>query len=336
MSAAINRPLRWGILSPARIADDVLPGLLSSTRNQPVGVASRDPQRAKSFAKRFGLDRMYASYQSLLEDPDIDCVYIPLPNSLHGEWVRQAINNGKHVLCEKPLVTTAAEAQELFALADSQGVHLAEAFMFRHHPKTHALRDLVQSGALGAIHTVRSSFNFMTEAPEDDIRFRSELGGGALRDVGSYCVSLSNLLLGEAPVEVQAASVPSPLGVAERFYGTMRYTDGAVAQFDCSMRSPLSVHVSVLGEKAEAIVAMPWYAHKAPHSIQLKVYGGDETVIAVPDANAYFLETEAFAATVRGERTPEIPGTETVRNLKTMERLAAKATPGPTIPATKG
>ena len=167
----------------------------------------------------------------------------------------------------------------------------------------------------------------MTEAPEDDIRFRPDLGGGALRDVGSYCVSISNLLVGNAPIAVQASSVPSPLGVAERFYGTMRYSDGAVAQFDCSMRSPLSVHVSVLGEKGEAIVAMPWYSHKAPHSIQLKMHGGDEQILTVPDTDAYFLETEAFAATVHGERLPEIPGSETIRNLETLERLAKVASP---------
>jgi predicted dehydrogenase len=261
----------------------------------------------------------------LLDDPDVDCVYIPVPNSLHGKWVRQAILQGKHVLCEKPLVGSAEEAQDLFSLAESRGVHLAEAFMFRHHPKTHALVDLVRSGSLGPIHTVRSSFNFMTEAPESDIRFNPALEGGALRDVGSYCVSISNLLLDDAPVEVHAASVPSPLGVAERFYGIMRYRQGGVAQFDCSMRSPLSVHVSVLGERGEAIVAMPWYSHKAPHSIQIKMHGRDEQVLTLPDTNAYFLETEAFAATVQGDRRPEIPGSETIRNLETLERLAAAA-----------
>jgi predicted dehydrogenase len=325
MSEMTHNPLRWGILSSARIADEVLPGLISSTNNTPLAVASRDPQRAEAFARRFGLARTYTSYESLLDDPDIDSVYIPLPNSLHGDWVRQAINKGKHVLCEKPLVTSADEAQELFALAESRGVHLAEAFMFRHHPKTHALVDLVRSGALGAIHTVRSSFNFMTETPENDIRFRADLGGGALRDVGSYCVSISNLLLDDVPRDVRASSVPSPLGVAERFYGTMRYSDGAVAQFDCSMRSPLSVHVSVLGEKGEAVVPMPWYSHQAPHSIQFKVHGAPEQTLTVPATNAYFLETEAFAATVRGERPAEIPATETIRNLKTLERLADAA-----------
>ena len=310
-------PLRWGVLSTARIADEVVPGLLRSDLNRLVGVASRDAARAQSFASRYSLDAVDDSYEN------IDCVYIPLPNSLHAEWIERAIEAGKHVLSEKPMVTSAREARRLFALADSAEVHLAEAFMYRHHPKTLALQDLVRSGVLGALHSVRSSFCFMTDQPDADIRFDPSLDGGALRDVGSYCVSVSNMLLDAKPDHVQAMAVTSHTGVAERFYGTMHYGAGAVAQFDCSMRSPLSVRLSVLGELGEATVPMPWYSHRPPHEIHLHVAGEAPRVVTVEDTNAYFLETEHFAQVVRGEASPVVPADETIRNIETLEALAA-------------
>ena len=320
-----DRPerLRWGILSTARISEEVIPGLQTSSLNSLTGVASRDLAKAQRFAGRHGIDRAYGSYEDLLADDTIDCVYIPLPNKLHAQWVERAVSVGKHVLCEKPLVSSAEEARRLFELADRAGVHLAEAFMYRHHPKTLALVDLVRSGRLGPVHTIRTSFTFMTEHTDTDIRFNPSLDGGALRDVGSYCVSLSNLLLDAQPTEVQALSVSAASGVAERFYGTMRYAAGAVAQFDCSMLSPLSVRASVQGALGEAVVPMPWYAHLPPHQILLILPDQEPVTVPVPDTNAYYLETEHFAEVVLGERQPVVPAEETIRNVATLELLAA-------------
>jgi D-xylose 1-dehydrogenase (NADP+, D-xylono-1,5-lactone-forming) len=320
-----QRFLRWGVLSTARINEAVLPGLRQSQHNEVVAVASRDPSRARAFAARHGIGTIHASYQSLLEDTSIDCVYIPLPNRMHAEWIEAALARGKHVLCEKPLTSRAGEARRLFGLAHNAGLHLAEAFMYRHHPKTEALRDLVRSGVLGQVHTVRCSFNFWTENPLADIRFDPDLDGGALRDVGSYCVSMANLLLDNSPAHVQALAVPSDTGVAERFYAIMRYDGGAVAQFDCSMRSPLSVLVSVLGDRGEAVVPMPWYSHRPPHEVRLSVVDEPPRAISVPDTSAYFLETENFARVVLGEATPVVTAAETIRNIETLELLASAA-----------
>lgn len=321
----VQRVLQWGVLSTARINEEVLPGLLQSRHNEVVAVASRDASRARAFAARHEIGTIHASYQSLLEDTSIDCVYIPLPNKLHADWIEAALARGKHVLCEKPLTSSAGKARRLFGLAETAGLHLAEAFMYRHHPKTEALRDLVRSGVLGEVHTVRCSFNFWTETPSADIRFDPDLDGGALRDVGSYCISMANLLLDDSPAQVLALAVPSDTGVAERFYATMQYAGGAVAQFDCSMRSPLSVHVSVLGDRGEAVVPMPWYSHRPPHEIRLSLVDEPLQTISVPDTNAYFLETENFARVVLGEAEPVVTAAETIRNIETLEVLAAVA-----------
>ena len=313
--------LRWGVLAPAAIAEEVVPGLQRSGVNKLVAVASRSIERARAFADRFEIPDAHGSYDELLARSDIDCVYICVPNSEHARWIRTALQCGKHVLSEKPMTPTAAEAKELFALASSTGLTLAEAFMYRYHPKTLALGDLVRSAKLGRIQEIRSSFNYWATDPESDIRFRPELVGGALYDVGCYCVSMSNYLLDSEPESGHGYAVMSPLGVDERYVGTLSYSDGAFAQFHCSMRSPLTLGVSVLGEMGEATVAMPWYAHKPPHTISVGYRDGRHEKIEVTDENAYFYETEAMGLAVVDGRPLEVPGSETVRTLRTLELL---------------
>lgn len=316
--------LRWGLLATGAISHEVVPGLLRSERNELVAVASRSAARAKDYADEFGIGRSYGSYEELLADPEIDCVYSSLPNALHEEWTVRALRAGKHVLSEKPLTPLPEQAADLFDLASSLGLHLAEAFMYRHHPKTRALGDLVRSGALGEVHTIRSSFNWWCDDPAGDVRYRSDLAGGSLLDVGTYCVSMSNYLAASAPVGVSGVAVMAPSGVEERFYGTLTYGGGAVAQFDCSMRSPLSLGVSVLGSLGEAHLPMPWYAHLDPPTIEVSYRDGRQELIDCAGENAYFLETENFAAVVLDGAEPVVPASETLRTLDTVARLRAQ------------
>lgn len=315
------QPLRWAVLSTAQIASDVIPGLQRSARNELVAVASRDGANARRFADRYGIADAYGSYQDLLDDDDVDCVYIPVPNHLHGHWTRQALAAGKHVLCEKPFVTEATEAQELFALAHGNGLHLAEAFMFRHHPKTHALKQLIITGRLGEIHTIRAWFTYRAEDPDSDIRFDPDMAGGALHDVGCYPVSMSNYLLDAEPDTVQATAVRSAHGVDERFYAQMHYFNNVVTTLDCSMRSQSGYGVTVLGALGAATAACPWYSHLPPHQLELVCKDGSSETIAVGSENAYFLETENFAEVVTGTQPAEIPGAETIRTVRTLARL---------------
>jgi predicted dehydrogenase len=324
MSARAAEPLRWGILSTARIIEELLPGFAAAPDAELRAVASRDGGRARAYADANGLAVAYSSYDELLEDQAIDCVYIPLPNSLHGEWVEAALRVGKHVLCEKPLTATAAEAEALFELAAERDLVLMEAFMYRHHPKARKLRELVVDGEIGAPVAVRSRFHFKVDDPATDIRYRPDMAGGALRDVGCYCVSMANYLADAAPVEVGARARFAASGVDEVLAATLYYPSGALAVFDCGMRGPLDVGVEVLGERGRAIVAMPWYAHSEPLTLEVESDAGTRTIATAGD-NAYQLEIENFCAAVRGERPPEITRAETVRNLETIERILAAA-----------
>ena len=323
--SSLASPLTWGILATGQIASDVMPGLGRSAGATVRAVASRQRERAESFARRYQLPAAYGSYEELLDDPAVQCVYICLPNGLHGRWVSECLKAGKHVLCEKPLTPGADEAARLFEEAQRRGLVLAEAFMYRHHPKTRRLAELVWSGALGEIRTIRSSFNFAVADPATDIRYDRQLAGGSLLDVGSYCVSLANYLARAKPAEVSGIARYAASGVDEQFYGTMIFPAGTVSIFDCSMNSPLSVRVSVLGSLGEAVVDMPWYAHLPPESIEVSYASGRREQLDAGGDNAYYLQTEDFAAVVRGIKEPEVPAQETVRNLRTLERLAQSA-----------
>jgi len=319
-ASSTSEALGWGIVSTAEILADVLPAFAESESAELRAIASRDPSRAQAFAASHGIPAAHGSYAELLDDDSIECVYIPLPNSLHGKWTRAAIEAGKHVLCEKPLTPTAEEAQALFELAEDHGVVLMEAFMYRHHPKTKKLREIFQSGELGEPRIVRMKFHFKTARPDTDIRYDPDLAGGALRDVGSYCVSLASYLTGSAPDSLAATARLSDSGVDEQFSAALGFANELLAVFDCGMFSPLDLAAEVLGTEGRATVAMPWYPHLEPLNIEVE-RGGETTTVPTPGPNAYRLEIDNVCAAARGEAKPEITSEETVRNLTTIERL---------------
>jgi D-xylose 1-dehydrogenase (NADP+, D-xylono-1,5-lactone-forming) len=231
----LERKMRWGILSTANIGRAaVIPAIQSSKNGEVAAVASRDAQKGAEFAARMGIPKAYNSYSALLDDPEIEAVYIPLPNSLHYEWTIKAAQAGKHILCEKPLALSAAQCHEMHAAAKEGGVLLMEAFMYRFHPRTEKVIEWVRAGALGSLQMIQSSFTFKLTNP-DNIRLRADLGGGALMDVGSYCVNLSRTLAGEEPVAAQATARWAASGVDEQLVGTLRFANGLMAQFDCAL-----------------------------------------------------------------------------------------------------
>lgn len=322
--AARARPLRWGILSTARINDEVIPQLEASPEAELVAVASRDPERAKTYARDHGIPVGYGSYDELLGDEEIDCVYISVPNHAHVPLSAQALRAGKHVLCEKPLAPSTAEAVWLFEVARASDRLLMEAFMYRHHDKTRRLAEFVRDGGVGEIVVVRARFHFQAADPIHDIRFHPQLAGGSLRDVGCYCTSVVLLLTDEEPVSLGGQARLAPSGADEAFAGVMRFSTGALGVIDCSMVSDLDVGVSVLGTRGRAEVAMPWYAHLAPHSIRVKT-SADWAEFPTSSDNAYRLEIENFCAAVRGQAAQTVSAEETLRNLSVMDRLAEAA-----------
>ena len=291
--------VRWGVLSTARINTKVLNGASGSDRVQIAAVASRDGDRAETFAREHGIERAYGSYEALLEDEEVEAVYISLPNSLHVEWSIRALEAGKHVLCEKPLTRRPAEAEEAFNAAERADRFLMEAFMFRHHPQTQNVKRLVESGTIGELRLIRSAFSFpLTDL--GNVRLRHDLDGGALMDVGCYCVSASRLLAGE-PEYAQGQQVAARGGVDVRFAGTLRFAGEVLAHFDCGFDLPDRSELEAVGSDGSLVVSDPWHC-RAP-GIELR-RDGESQRIEVEEADSYRLELENLSDAIRGDAEP--------------------------------
>jgi D-xylose 1-dehydrogenase (NADP+, D-xylono-1,5-lactone-forming) len=315
----------WGILSTARINEKVLAGAKASEAVAMIAVASRDATRAESYAREHRFERAYGSYAALLEDPDVDAVYISLPNSLHVEWSQSALEAGKHVLCEKPLTDEPDEAQALFDLADRTGLVIAEAFMYRHNPQTRRLEQLVSEGAVGRLQLVRTSFSFLVEG-EENIRLDPDLDGGSLLDLGCYCVSGARLLAGE-PESVFGRQVIGPSGVDDLFTGSLVFPDGVHGLFDCGLRMPFRATLEAVGTEGSLFVDDPWLCSRP--GIELRRAGGVERV-PVERADSYRLELDDFARAVAGEAQPLLGRDDAVgqaRVLSALRRSAVESIP---------
>ncbi len=320
-----HRPLRWGLLGTARINRMVIPPLRASAGNRLLAVASRDLARARGYAKEWGIERAHGAYEALLADPEIDAVYIPLPNHLHAEWTIRAARAGKHVLCEKPLALTVAEVDAMGAAARESGVVLAEAFMYRHHPQTLKVKELVDAGAIGPVRFVRGTFSFPLTRP-DDVRLRPEWGGGCLWDVGCYPLSFTRFVLGREPVEATGAQVLGPTGIDETFAGQLVFPGGVLAQVDAGFRSPFRAELEIAGTDGMIRVRHPW--KPAPDLPILVTRGEESEAIAVEETDRYLLEIEDLAECVRTGREPRVSLAESRGNVAAIVALLQSAREG--------
>jgi xylose dehydrogenase (NAD/NADP) len=246
--AMMRAPLRWGILGCARITRrGLVPGIRASGAGVLHALASRDPATARARAAEFGIPRAHDSYEALLEDPDVDAVYIPLPNELHRPWVIAAADAGKHVLCEKPLALDGPEAEGMVAHCRDRGVLLMEAFMWRHQPRALQLRRLIREGAIGALRLIRSSFSFPIAA--GDWRLDPARGGGALWDVGCYGVSAARFFAGAEPADVRSIAHVGPTGVDLTLTALLEFPGGVLATVDCSFEQPYRCSCELVGTR---------------------------------------------------------------------------------------
>jgi D-xylose 1-dehydrogenase (NADP+, D-xylono-1,5-lactone-forming) len=316
--------LRWGFLSTARINRLVLEGARESDRAEVIAVASRDAARAEAYARDHQIERAYPSYDALLEDSDVEAVYIPLPNSMHVEWTLRALEAGKHVLCEKPFSRHAEEVERAFDVADSGGLVLSEGFMWRHNPQAAKISELVADGAIGRLRVVRVAMSFQLAAVhgEHDARFRPELDGGALMDVGCYCVSAIRLVAGE-PERAQGEQVVGESGVDVVFAGTLACGDGVVGHFDCGFVLPRRGELEVIGEAGVLHVPDPF--HVAAPGIELRRQEDGVEHIALARANSYQLELENMADAVRGDAPLLLGRDDAVGQARTIEALYRSA-----------
>jgi D-xylose 1-dehydrogenase (NADP+, D-xylono-1,5-lactone-forming) len=313
--------LRLGLVSTARINDEILAAADETELVEIVAVGSRESGRAEAYAAQHSIPRAHGSYEALLADAEVDAVYVSLPNALHHEWTMKALAAGKHVLCEKPYSSKPSEVEAAFAAADTAGLVLTEAFMYRHHPQTRLVEQLVQEGSLGRLLSIRACFTFpLTDLT--NVRASPELDGGALMDVGCYCVSGARLLAGE-PVSVGAARVDGPTGVDMAFHGTLRHENDVVTQFEASFLAPRRQQLEIVGQDAVLTVQSPWRADWSG-DVLLTRNGATER-LDVTTANAYVLELENLAAAVSSETEPLLGRDDALGQARVIAALFAVA-----------
>jgi predicted dehydrogenase len=319
--------LRWGILSTADIGlTKVIPGIQRAARCEVVAIASRDAARAEAAARQLAIPRAHTSYEALLADPDVDAVYIPLPNHLHAEWTIAAARAGKHVLCEKPLAMTAPDAERMIAACHEAGVGLMEAFMYRLHPSWVAVRELVASGRIGRLVAVQSWFSYYNDDPTN-IRNMLPAGGGALYDIGCYNVNLSRMLFGAEPERVSGTVLRDPvMGIDTLVAGTLEFTDG-VATFTATTRAEDDQRVHIYGTRGRISMGIPFNIPPDRPTEVFVTAGGDPPVAPATEvlrfetADPYAVEAERFAEAVLDDLPMPTPPDDAVANLRVIEQL---------------
>jgi predicted dehydrogenase len=318
--------VKWGIVSTADINRKVIPGAYASDKVDLVAVASRDRARADSYAREWEIPRAYASYEDLLADPEIEAVYISLPNTLHVDWSIKALEAGKHVLCEKPFTRHPEEADEAFDVAEREGRLLSEAFMYRHNPQTATLVELVRDGAIGELRLIRSAFSYGLY-DEENIRLRTDVEGGALMDVGCYNVSGSRLLGGE-PERVWGEAWYGPSGTDWVFTGTLRFPGDVLAIFDCGTALVERDELEVVGSEGSLFLDDPWHCNVPV--IEVRSDGQVDRIDLEP-VDSYRLELENVSDAIRGEAELLLGREDAQGQARTLEALHGSATTGAAV-----
>jgi predicted dehydrogenase len=319
--------LRWGILGVAKINNRLLPGFARAARAELRAIASRFPDRAREAAQAAGITTAHGSYEELLADPGIDAVYIPLPNTLHAEWTRRAAEHGKHVLCEKPLTPTAAEARELIALCRSRGVQLMDGFMWPHHPRTAKLRQMLDAGAVGEVRRVSGAFTFpMRPLDPKNIRLQPDLAGGSLLDVGCYPVYGIRWAFGTEPVRAFARA-RYEFGVDVEMDGIVRLADGRVGTFDCGFTLPNRQRLEITG--TEGVIEVPgMWVPPARATFTVRRDGRLDEQVAVEGEDQIVHMLDDFIEAVLSGQPVRPAAEEAVRTLRVLDALARSAREG--------
>lgn len=322
----MTESLKWGLLSTARINRNLIPAIRETSRAELISVASRSQSRASQYAAEWSIPRAHGSYEALLEDPDVDAVYVSLPNSLHAEWTVKALESGKHVLCEKPLALSVAECNQIIEASQANEVIAMEAVMYLYHPILHKAREMVREGAVGELTMVRGNLTFPLDRP-DDVRWDPTLGGGSLWDIGSYPVSFIRWIMGE-PDQVSGWQTLSSSGVDATFAGMLRYDDELLGVFNCSFLEPFRSKAEVAGKEGRLVIEHP-YPVSEETRLLLQPLGEDrEKEIAVAKQDAYHSEVEALTAAVLDDASLAVPLTSSRANVATLNALYESARRG--------
>ena len=333
----MNHSIKWGILGNATIARKcVIPAIFSSANGRVYALASRHPEKAETLAKKYRITRLYSHYESVIEDKQIDVVYIPLPNHLHKKWTIRALEAGKHVLCEKPLACNAAEAKEMAAVASKNGLHFMEALMYRFHPRSRTIYNMVSQGKIGVPRLIRVSFCFHMEEhilkKTENARLK-KAGGGALLDVGCYGVSVARWMMGENPESVQAAANFNAEGVDTHVVGILHFRNGSFATIEASFISSLQQTYTIVG--TEGSIELPHNAFIPWEKDSTYVYRGKNEEIGkqevIPGADEYRLMVEHFSDILIHGASPLVTIYDSIQNIHVLDALAESARSGQRI-----
>jgi D-xylose 1-dehydrogenase (NADP+, D-xylono-1,5-lactone-forming) len=322
------KKIRWGVLGCAGIAKrSVIPGIQQSETGEVTAIASRGIDKAKLTAEELNIPKAYGSYEELLADPEIEAVYIPLPNHLHKEWTIKAAEAGKHVLCEKPLAINASEAQEMVAACEKAGVVFAEAFMYRYHPRYEVIRDMIKSGEIGELRGIHATFTFNNAKDKGNVRYKQEWGGGSLYDVGVYPISAARMLLDQEP---QAATVHAFFSeehdqVDMMASGILEFERGVALSFDCGMWADFRNTLEVVGSEGRIEVPSAFIVNQNEQDNIILFTKGERKEVEVPRLNQFALQADAMGRSIlNGEPLP-FPSTDAILNMKVLDACLTSA-----------
>jgi D-xylose 1-dehydrogenase (NADP+, D-xylono-1,5-lactone-forming) len=317
-----NKVLNWGLLSTARINRALIPPLRVSKRNHLLAVGSRSQESVDVYAREWKIPRRHGSYEALLGDPEIDVIYNSLPNHLHAEWTIKAVEAGKHVLCEKPFALSVEEVDAIQAAARKHGRVVAEAFMYRHHPQTLKVQELVKNGSLGTVKLIRGSFSYILTR-EGDARVNPEWGGGSIWDVGCYPISYTRTVLGEAPLEMFGWQVTGQTGIDETFVGQMRFDNDIYAQFDSSFAIPFHAFMEIIGSEGMLNIPNPF---KPGMDEKMYLTRGDKVeTIKIKGQELYLGEVEDMADAILLGQKPLVSLDDSRANVAVIRGLLESA-----------
>ncbi len=323
----MNAPIRWGLLSTARINRRLIPAIRSSRRSRLAAVASRSKDSADAYAKEWGIPLAFGSYEEMLSSDAIDAVYISLPNHLHAEWSIRALQAGKHVLCEKPFALNTQEVDRMLQAGLASGCVLMEAFMYRCHPQTRTVLQWVGSGRLGEVRDVFGVFTFKQSGGED-YRLNPAQGGGSLWDVGVYPISFAQAVYGSAPKKVFGKADLSPSGVDLTFRGLMEYPGGRTAQFLASFALPFHTRMSLFGTQGQIEIERPFIGMENTGYFSFTNAAGETQKVSYPQKELYLCEVEEMESAILEGKPTEVTLPQTRDHIRTVEALLASARAG--------
>jgi len=318
----MEKILNWGLLSTARINRALIKPLTASKRTRLLAVASRSQSTADAYAHDWNIPRAYGSYESLLDDPEIDVIYIPLPNHLHAEWTVNALRAGKHVLCEKPLGLTLEQVDSMVKASRESGRVLAEGLMYRHHAQTLRVKQIVRNGDLGKVQFIRGSFSFKLNR-EGDYRNFKHMGGGSLWDIGIYPISYARMIVDEDPEEVFGWQAQGQGGCDISFAGQMKFPNGVICQFDSSFDSPFYSSMEIVGTSATLSIPKPFKPGKS--NTLLIRREDEEKPMTIKGGDLYLGEVEDMVSSILEGKPPRVTLQDSRGNIATILALLDSA-----------